>query len=220
MHGIDVGQPALCRGIDCLSLISSHSLLARSRNDELRQISDTGAPVWSCVNPPSLRCSRSWGGTPRTTAHHRCLAALWLMHSSVLFLFVLMTSVSLVGIWWLFANTADASAYTCHFLRPTPLLVSADYHKSQFFSEIAGLSVTAQRDIWHIFHWRRKSPHAVEEMSIDEISMEGHVFIADRAIIKAIVMPWAAKPTLYLRLTLSFISYLPQLYMSWGGFTT
>lgn len=52
MHGIDVGQPALCRGIDCLSLISSHSLLARSRNDELRQISDTGASVWSSVNPP------------------------------------------------------------------------------------------------------------------------------------------------------------------------
>lgn len=52
MHGIDVGQLTLCRGIDCLSLISSHSLLARSRNDELRQISDTGAPAWSCVNPP------------------------------------------------------------------------------------------------------------------------------------------------------------------------
>lgn len=115
MHSIDVGQPTLCSEIDCPSLISSHSLLARSRNDELRQISDREAPAWSCVNPPSLRCSCSWGGTPRTTAHHRCLAALWLMHSSVLFLFVLMTSMSLVGIWWLFANTADASAYTCHF---------------------------------------------------------------------------------------------------------
>jgi len=57
MHGIDAGLPALCRGIDCLSLISSHSLLARSRNDELRQISDTGAPAWISVNPPSLRCS-------------------------------------------------------------------------------------------------------------------------------------------------------------------
>lgn len=43
---------ALCRGIDCLSLISSHShVSASSRNDELRQISDTGAPVWSGVNP-------------------------------------------------------------------------------------------------------------------------------------------------------------------------
>lgn len=111
MQSIDVGQPTLCRGIDFLSLISSHSILPRSRNDELRQISDTGAPAWSCVNPPSLRCNSSWGGMPRTTAHHRCSAALWLMHSSVLFLFVLMTSMSLVGIWWLLANTADASAY-------------------------------------------------------------------------------------------------------------
>lgn len=54
MHGIDVGQPTLCRGIDFLSLISSHNLLARSRNDELRQISDTGAPAWGCDNPPPL----------------------------------------------------------------------------------------------------------------------------------------------------------------------
>lgn len=124
MHGIDVGQPTLCRGIDFLSLISSHSLSERSRNDELRQISDTGAPVWSCDNPPSLRCNRSWGGTPRTTAHRRCLAGLWLMHSSVLFLFVLTTSMSLVGILWLFANTADASAYTCHFFFSSSSLVS------------------------------------------------------------------------------------------------
>lgn len=131
MHGIDVGQPALCRGIDCLSLISSPGFLVRRRNDELRQISDTGAPVWSSVNPPSLRCSHSWGGTPQTTAPHRCMAALWLMHSSVLFLFVLMTSMSPVGIWWLFANTADASAYTCHFF----FLVSWKdrYHKAWVF---------------------------------------------------------------------------------------
>lgn len=131
MHGIDVSQLPLCRGIDCLSLISSHCLLARSRNDELRQISDTGAPAWSCVNPPSLRCSRFWGGTPRTTAPHRCLAALWLMHSSVLFLFVLMTTTSLVGIWWLFANTADASAYTCHFF--PSLSCESRCHKAQVF---------------------------------------------------------------------------------------
>lgn len=76
MHGIDVGQPALCRGIDFLSLIPSHSLLVRRRNDELRQISDTGAPAWSCDNPPSLRCNHSWGGTLRTTAYHRCLGIL------------------------------------------------------------------------------------------------------------------------------------------------
>lgn len=132
MHGIDVGQLRLCRGIDCLSLISSHSLLARSRNDELRQISDTGAPPWSSVNPHSLRCSRSWGRTPRYTALHRCLAALWLMHSSVLFLFVLMTITSLVGIWWLFANTAEASAYTWHFF--SLLVLWKDFcYKAQVF---------------------------------------------------------------------------------------
>lgn len=116
MRSIDVGQPTLCREIDFLSLMSSHSVLETSTNDELRQISDTGAPAWSCDNPPpSLRCNRSWGGTPQTIAHHRCMASLWLMHSSVLFLFALMASMSLVGILWLFANTADASAYTCHF---------------------------------------------------------------------------------------------------------
>lgn len=43
------------------------------------------------------------------------------MHTSVLFLFVLMTSMSLVGIWWLFPNTADASAFTCHFFFPPSL---------------------------------------------------------------------------------------------------
>lgn len=59
MHGIDAGQPTLCGGIDCLSLISSHGLLARHRNDELRQISDTEDAAGSYVNPPppSLRCS-------------------------------------------------------------------------------------------------------------------------------------------------------------------
>lgn len=54
MCSIDVGQPAVCRGIDRLSLISSHSLLVENRNDELRQISDRGAPAWSWDNPPSL----------------------------------------------------------------------------------------------------------------------------------------------------------------------
>lgn len=52
MHGIDIGQPGLCRGIDFLSLISSHSLLAGGRNDELRQISDRGAWARGCHNPP------------------------------------------------------------------------------------------------------------------------------------------------------------------------
>lgn len=95
--------------------MSGHSLSERSTNDELRQISDTGAPARSRDNPPSLRCNLSRGGTPQSAAHRRCLASPWLMHSSVLFLFVLMTSASLVRILWLFANTADASAYTCHF---------------------------------------------------------------------------------------------------------
>lgn len=31
MHGIDVGQPVVCRGIDCLSLIPSHSLLTEEK---------------------------------------------------------------------------------------------------------------------------------------------------------------------------------------------
>lgn len=58
MRGIDAGQPTLCRVIDCLSLISSHGRLARKRNDELRQISDTEAAARSSGNPPpSLRCS-------------------------------------------------------------------------------------------------------------------------------------------------------------------
>lgn len=52
MLSIDVGQPTLCREIDFLSLMSSHSVLETSTNDELRQISDTGAPAWSCDNPP------------------------------------------------------------------------------------------------------------------------------------------------------------------------
>lgn len=53
----------LCGGIDCLSLILSHRRLARCRNDELRQISDTGScGVELYVNPPSapspsLRCN-------------------------------------------------------------------------------------------------------------------------------------------------------------------
>lgn len=150
MRGIDVGQPTLCRGIDFLSLMSSHSLLERSTNDELRQISDTGAPAWSCDNPPSLRCNRSWGRMPQPTAHRRCSASLWLMHSSVLFLFVLMTSMSLVGILWLFANTADASAYTCHFL--LSCLVQA-----QILSLLTWLGCQVQcrqPTTWHIFHQR------------------------------------------------------------------
>lgn len=154
MHGIDVGQPTLCRGIDFLSLISSHSLLERSRNDELRQISDTGAPVWSCDNPPSLRCNRSWGGTPRTTAHRRCLAALWLMHSSVLFLFVLMTSMSLVGILWLFANTADASAYTCHFFFFLFLSRARTAAIKPESFDMTRLSVTVTATARHAFHRR------------------------------------------------------------------
>lgn len=115
MHSIDAAQTTVCRRIDFLSLMSGHSLSERSTNDELRQISDTGAPARGCDNPPSFRCNLSRGGTPQTEAHRRCLASPWLMHSSVLFLFVLMTSTSLVRILWLFANTADASAYTCHF---------------------------------------------------------------------------------------------------------
>lgn len=35
--------------------------------------------------------------TPQTAAHHRCSAVFWLMHSSVLFLFVLMTIMSPLG---------------------------------------------------------------------------------------------------------------------------
>lgn len=151
MHSIDVGQPTLCSEIDCLSLISSHSVLAGSRNDELRQISHGGAPTQSCVNPPSLRCSCSWGETPRTPARRRCLAVLWLMHSSVLFLFVLMTSMSLVGIWWLFANSADASAYTCHFL-PSSLYCEATAAIKAF--DMTRLSFTVQGSTRHVFRQR------------------------------------------------------------------
>lgn len=57
MHGIDAGQPAFCRGIDWLCLISSHSLLARNKETMSSGRFQIHELVRSCVNPPSLRCS-------------------------------------------------------------------------------------------------------------------------------------------------------------------
>lgn len=181
MRGIDVGQPTRCSEIDCLILIPSHSLLARSRNDELRQISDRGAPAWSCINPPTLRCSCSWGGAPQTSSHHPCLATLWLMHSSVLFLFVLMTTMSLVAIWWLFANTADASAYPYHFF-PSPYCErTANVKPESFDMTVCQIHC---REPHNTLSTRDTGNTWAEEMSSDNISACWDVLcFVDKAII-------------------------------------
>lgn len=72
-----------------------------------------------CDNPlpPPGATSPPGRNGHRLQLRSRCMASPRLMHSSVLFLFAVMTSVSLVRVLWLFANTADASARTCHVFR-------------------------------------------------------------------------------------------------------
>lgn len=68
-----------------LSLMSTHGLFVKSWSSCRFH---TGASVWSWNGPPT---------TPQTAAPHRCSAVFWLMHSSVFFLFVLMTIMSPMG---------------------------------------------------------------------------------------------------------------------------
>lgn len=73
----------LCRGTDRLSRIfQPHPLSERRERWTAGRFSDAAS---SCVNPPlpQVQLLRGWNATVR----HRRSAALWLMHSSVLFLF-------------------------------------------------------------------------------------------------------------------------------------
>lgn len=90
--------------------------------------------------------------TSWTISLQQCVASLWLMHSSVLFLFVLMTGTSLVGIWWLFANTADAYAYTCHY--SPPCLLKRPLPECSSVLTWIGCQWLCRETARRIFHWR------------------------------------------------------------------
>lgn len=84
---------------------------------QIQRLQRGAAIIPSHPSPPPGVTSPPGGSGHRLQLHSRCVASPPLMHSSVLFLFAVMTSVSLVRVLWLFANTADASARTCHFFR-------------------------------------------------------------------------------------------------------
>lgn len=147
MHGIDVGQPTLCRGIDCL--ISSHSLLEKSRNDELRQISDAGAPVWSSVNPPSLRCNRSWGETPTNYSSPPSMLGCSLINAPISSFLVCFNDKHVPC-----GNLVTFCKY-CWCIRlylPLFSFLSCAIKPESF--DMTRLSLTVQGTTRHIFHWR------------------------------------------------------------------
>lgn len=124
-----------------------------------------GAEIIPPLCPPQVYSLL--GEKRHRAAHHWCSAMFWLMHTSVLFLFVLMTSMSLVGIWWLFPNTADASAFTWHF-PPLPFPVLSDCCHNARLLTWGDCELQSRRDI---FHQRYRKNRLDEGKASDKMSM-------------------------------------------------